>query len=63
MTQGGQDTFSDFTLGVDMIHLEGFGFGTATSALCASAFVSSTSNATRDADNRFVFRTGDSTLW
>ena len=64
-TQGGQDTISDFTSGLDMIHLEGstFGFGTASGAVSANAFVTSASNAALDADDRFIFRTGDSTLW
>lgn len=64
-TQGGRDMISDFASGVDMIQLEGsaFGFGTANGALSASVFVSSTSNAALDASDRFIFRTGDSTLW
>ena len=64
-TQGGQDTISDFTTGVDKIHLEGsaFGFGSASGALNANAFLTSASNAALDADDRFVFRTGDCTLW
>ena len=64
-TQGGQDTILDFASGTDMIHLKAsaFGSGTTTGAVSAGAFVTSTTNAALESNDRFVFRTTDSTLW
>jgi Ca2+-binding RTX toxin-like protein len=59
------DLIYDFASGEDQIHMEGygFGFGTYTGALAANAFVSGTTNLAQDADDRFIFRTTDQTLW
>lgn len=59
------DLIYDFSSGEDQIQVEGngYGFGTYSGALDADAFVVSTGNAAQDADDRFIFRTTDQTLW
>jgi Ca2+-binding RTX toxin-like protein len=59
------DLIYDFASGEDQIQVEGYGlgFGTYTGALSADAFVVSTTNAAQDANDRYIFRTTDQTLW
>lgn len=60
----GADAIADFSP-VDRIGiaLSGFGSGLALGELVATAFVSRTDNRAQDADDRFIFRTTDGTLW
>lgn len=62
---GGVDQVTDFTTGTDVLHLEGsvFGFGSATGAVSADAFLVATDNVALDSSDRFIFRSTDSTLW
>jgi Ca2+-binding RTX toxin-like protein len=62
------DVIQDFTNVAgnnDTLRLEGsgFGFGAATGALAASQFRARADNVAQDADDRFIFRTTDTTLW
>lgn len=59
------DLIYDFVSGQDQIQVEGmgYGFGSYTGALAADAFVSGTSNLALDANDRYIFRTTDQTLW
>ena len=41
----------------------GFGGGLVAGALAASQFISRADNLAQDADDRFIFRTTDQTLW
>lgn len=59
------DVILDFASGEDvlLVNAAAYGFGTATGAISADAFVSGTSNLAQDASDRFIFNTTDSTLW
>lgn len=66
-TEGG-DRITDFHNVAgdnDRFLLEGsaFGFGSATGAIAAGSFVVRIDNLAQDADDRFIFRTTDQTLW
>ncbi|WP_168732904.1 calcium-binding protein [Aliigemmobacter aestuarii] len=62
--QGG-DTITDFGRGNDDIHIKAsaFGGGLRAGALDPDQFVARASNRALDADDRFIFRTTDKTLW
>ena len=59
------DVITDFDANMDHILLEGsaFGYGLFEGAVAVADFIISTTNATLDATDRFVFRTTDNTLW
>jgi Ca2+-binding RTX toxin-like protein len=62
----GSDVVSDFsgtTTNNDRIELFIDGTGLLTGALAANAFQSRADNLAQDADDRFIFRTTDRTLW
>lgn len=63
----GRDVINDFSReagNTDIIHLRGGFFGGLfDGALAANIFVVSTGNTAFDLDDRFIFRTTDSTLW
>ena len=65
--QSGVDRITDFSNAAtnnDSIRVwSGFGAGLAPGALMASRFVSHSTNLAIDADDRFIFRTTDATLW
>ena len=65
--QSGVDRITDFSNAAtnnDLIRVwSGFGAGLAPGALMASRFVSHSTNLAIDADDRFIFRTTDATLW
>jgi Ca2+-binding RTX toxin-like protein len=46
-----------------MLTVTGFGGGLARGALSATQFQTRADNLAQDADDRFIFRTGDKTLW
>jgi Ca2+-binding RTX toxin-like protein len=60
----GRDVITDWNRSDDF-HMEaaGFGGGLEAGALAAGRFVSGTTNKAQDANDRFVFRTTDATLW
>lgn len=59
------DSITDFELELDLIRLDGAGFklGSYAGGLDPTRFVSGTSNAAGDADDKFIFNTTDATLW
>lgn len=59
------DGVTDFDTEEDLIRLDGAGFklGSYSGGLDPSRFVSGLTNAAGDADDRFIFRTTDATLW
>ncbi len=62
----GGDTITDFRNVAgdnDLIQVTTFGFGLAAGPIAASQFRSGTTNAAGDANDRFIFRTTDRTLW
>ncbi len=64
----GGDVLVDFTSAVGnddsfLISAAGFGGGLVAGALAAGAFQSRADNIAQDADDRFIFRTTDQTVW
>lgn len=60
----GVDRVTDFSTGDKVrVSAAGFGGGLAAGALSASAFVTRADNLAQDANDRFIFRTTDHSLW
>ncbi len=64
----GPDVISDFSNAVDnndifRIDASAFGFGNRTGELAEQAFHIGSTNQAQDRSDRFIFRTGDETLW
>ena len=61
----GRDQITDFTQGQDQIVIRAAGFrgGLVAGDLEADLFVTGTANRAQDAEDRFIFRTTDATLW
>jgi Ca2+-binding RTX toxin-like protein len=60
----GRDRITDWkTIDRFEIDASGFGAGLTTGALAASRFRARADNQAQDANDRFIFRTGDETLW
>lgn len=59
------DLIYDFSAPPDQIAMEGsaFGYGNYAGGIAANTFITSATNAAQDADDRFIFRTTDQTLW
>lgn len=60
-----RDTITDFEAGIDLFRFEGqtLGFGSLAGGLDPARFRSGLTNAAEDLLDRFIFRTGDATLW